>query len=691
MKIFLRFLSTIILLSIIVVLYNSEGQTPRKVILEEATNASCGPCAAQNPILKPWIDGNTDRVIPVVYHASWPGNNDPIYQYNKAMNDNRIVTYYKINSVPSGRINGLFGDSIKGPYKGAPGDTTGLSSKLNSFPATSPISIKINFTNYGSTGKVDIEVISTQALSTKKLRVVIVEQVHHYDNAGSNGEKDFEHLARVMLPDHNGTSISLIANVPKQFSFNYTLNPDVNFNLTAVAFIQDDKTNEILQAESDFETPLFALSSVTPDKFSTVSNSQPFGKGFNILNNTSTDVVFSVSVEKSVRTPSDWTAQSDKTGDITVKSNSTENINFSIIPGSSIGIGDAQLILQAKDNPNLILKSGMITALSNNVQTLQVIDDDTKYSLSSYIDYRKTPSDYIEISADNYVAVSNNLTSLKTLVWNTGTVGGLTTAKSTALTDAISNGANVMAVGNNIASNLNYYNALPFFNVEYIGYNIEGFGSSPWRVWLSGITGDVITNFLGSNKEGNLISYLLPVLKIIDTSSTFPILRFNNSGRYVNAKKDTVSMTAEESIFAVRSLIGDQRLILMSFCPYVLKNAQLRGTLVWNCIQWLETGIVSVEENTSSNENSNLSISSSPNPVEISSNIVYNIKGDKIRNIRLSLYNLLGEEVIILKTGMIQPGEYSAQLNAQELISGRYELILRADSDYITLPVYISK
>lgn len=690
----LRYLNIFIIIFVLFLLsYNTEAQTPRKTIFEEATNASCGPCASQNPLLKLWLDRNIDKVIPVVYHASWPGANDPIYQYNKVMNDARISSYYKITGVPSGRINGLIGDSVKGPYRGAPGDTTGLTSKLNSFTETSPISIQVNLTNYGSVGVVDIEIISTQAISAKKLRVVIVEQAHHYENAGTNGEKDFEHLARLMLPDHNGTTITLAANVKKNFSFNYTLNPEVNFDLTAVAFIQDDKTNEILQAGSDYEPPLFAISSDTPDMFAAGSNSQPFIKKFNFLNNTQTDAVFNVSIEKSSRTPSDWVAESDITGEINVKAYTSENINFSLCPGSTIGIGDAQLLLQSKDNPDLILKSGMVTAISNNVQSLQVIDDDVKYSLAPYINYRKTPSDYIEIPADNYVAVSNNLPNLKTLVWNTGAVGGLTSAKSTALTEAISNGANVLAVGNNIASNLNYYNALPFFNVEYAGHNIEGYGSAPWRVWLSGISGDIISNFLGSNKEGNLISYLLPVLKISDTTSTFPLLRFTNGGKYVNAKdyKDTISITAEESIFAVRSQIAGQRLILMSFCPYVLKNALLRATLVWNCIQWLETGIVGIEENNSIIENDNLSISASPNPMELSSNIVYTIKGDKLRNIRLSFYNLLGEEIAVLKTGLAQPGEYSAHLNSSALPNGRYELILRTDGQFISLPIYISK
>lgn len=37
------------------VLSSGNGQFIRKVLVEEATNASCGPCAAQNPSFQAWI------------------------------------------------------------------------------------------------------------------------------------------------------------------------------------------------------------------------------------------------------------------------------------------------------------------------------------------------------------------------------------------------------------------------------------------------------------------------------------------------------------------------------------------------------------------------------------------------------------------------------------------------------------
>lgn len=55
------------------------SQLKNMILLEEATNASCGPCASQNPILEQFLHDDSDAVIGVSYHAWWPGATDPMY------------------------------------------------------------------------------------------------------------------------------------------------------------------------------------------------------------------------------------------------------------------------------------------------------------------------------------------------------------------------------------------------------------------------------------------------------------------------------------------------------------------------------------------------------------------------------------------------------------------------------------
>jgi hypothetical protein len=86
------------------------GQTfLRKVLFEEATNASCGPCAANNPFLKAYIDSKGDTIIAIKYHASFPGY-DPMYLHNPSQNSERYATYYGMNAMPWLNVDGIIND-----------------------------------------------------------------------------------------------------------------------------------------------------------------------------------------------------------------------------------------------------------------------------------------------------------------------------------------------------------------------------------------------------------------------------------------------------------------------------------------------------------------------------------------------------------------------------------------------------
>lgn len=127
MKKFLFFFS---LLSFIILVpkFDAFADSPRKVLIEEATNTSCGPCAAQNPSFQAFIRNNFSDVIPLIYHAWWPGGNDPMYLENTAMNTARIK-YYGIDQqgVPEVRVNGKMALPPTGNwYEGAAGDTVAI-------------------------------------------------------------------------------------------------------------------------------------------------------------------------------------------------------------------------------------------------------------------------------------------------------------------------------------------------------------------------------------------------------------------------------------------------------------------------------------------------------------------------------------------------------------------------------------
>ncbi|MFA5478187.1 MAG: hypothetical protein WC271_15965, partial [Bacteroidales bacterium] len=180
----------------------SYAQADRRVMVEEATNASCGPCASQNPAFDALLQQNANIVTVLKYHASWPGY-DPMYNHNQSENDARIG-YYGINSVPRAIVGGVF--------NGAPSGVT--QSMLNSYAAVpSPfeeIDIYQQLSDNQDSLFVFMRVRAAQNISETGLRgmcAVVEKEINFTSPPGSNGERDFLDVMKKMLPNASGTQL----------------------------------------------------------------------------------------------------------------------------------------------------------------------------------------------------------------------------------------------------------------------------------------------------------------------------------------------------------------------------------------------------------------------------------------------------------------------------------------------------
>lgn len=62
------------------------GQAKKYPLFEHFTQASCGPCASQNPFFQEVFYANESNLHHVAYHTSWPGY-DPMYEFNSSESD----------------------------------------------------------------------------------------------------------------------------------------------------------------------------------------------------------------------------------------------------------------------------------------------------------------------------------------------------------------------------------------------------------------------------------------------------------------------------------------------------------------------------------------------------------------------------------------------------------------------------
>lgn len=238
--------STIILASLLMLLsLKINAQSERILLFECFTNASCGPCAQQNPALDALIDANADRIAAIKYHMNWPGSNDPMYLHNPNDNNARRGVY-NINSVPHTVVDGT-------RYSGLPSGIT--QNTVNQWlTVESPFEMLLSYEVDEAANIITVHVMGRASESVPgniKLFVGVIEKEIHYNNPpGSNGEKDFYSVMKKLLPTSSGITLDQVqAGSYFAYSFTWELaNVYNNDQLDAIAWIQNQDTRVVYQA-----------------------------------------------------------------------------------------------------------------------------------------------------------------------------------------------------------------------------------------------------------------------------------------------------------------------------------------------------------------------------------------------------------------------------------------------------------
>lgn len=224
----------------------------RLVLVEHFTQASCGPCASQNPALKVLLDANPTKVVALKYQVSWPGY-DPMYLANPTEVDAR-VQYYGVTGVPNSVMDG------SGP--GSPGTIVTQATIDNRYNTAAPLNLTASHQWTPGYDSIQIGVfianagtstVTSGAAGSLKLHVAIVEEEINYPSApGSNGETSFYQVMRKMVPNQSGTTLAdtWTAGQTQMLSFKVAA-PSYLANLNEVAivaFIQDNQGKAVLNA-----------------------------------------------------------------------------------------------------------------------------------------------------------------------------------------------------------------------------------------------------------------------------------------------------------------------------------------------------------------------------------------------------------------------------------------------------------
>jgi hypothetical protein len=219
----------------------------RKPSFEEFTSSTCAPCASFNTSFNPWTQTHADEITLVKYQMNWPGSGDPYYTAEAGTRRN----YYGVSFVPWPQCNGSFVDynitAVQAAF-----DEAVLQPGLAKIASTHSMN--------GTEITVSANILPFAGFEDARAHIIVIEN-KTTGNVASNGETEFHHVMMKMMPDANGTQLSLTDRVPVTITQTFDMastNVEEFDDLTVVVIFQDYASKEIFQSEYSVEEGLFA-------------------------------------------------------------------------------------------------------------------------------------------------------------------------------------------------------------------------------------------------------------------------------------------------------------------------------------------------------------------------------------------------------------------------------------------------
>lgn len=237
-----------------------DAQSNTMLMIEEGTQASCPPCATQNPGFDALLLANNEKVVVLKYQTWWPGF-DQMYNDNPTPVQNRIG-YYDISGVPTAVMNGALWANDCGAWEGAPACLS--QAEIDAAHAViSPLTMDISGVFDNGALKVTGTITADMDLSGDlKLRVAVTEQRIEIADVpgGTNGETHYEHVMKGFVGGADGIALdNMVAGDTYEINLERFLDafPVYNFaSLEVVAFVQDDNDKRVYQAAKDQEVEI---------------------------------------------------------------------------------------------------------------------------------------------------------------------------------------------------------------------------------------------------------------------------------------------------------------------------------------------------------------------------------------------------------------------------------------------------
>lgn len=228
-----------------------QGYFQRNTLLELFSSSTCSPCAKANPWIKKAYEavyaGEQASLLSVIkYQMNIPAPGDP------CVIDEGLYKFqlYGGSGVPAMYLNGVKRTSADG-WENFENELPMIIER--EFSKSTPLGIEAQMTREGNLFTVNVNLTNVIAYENAVLYVVFTEDSLSHP-AQSNGETEFFHVARKVLPSAYGEELELRASGTNTYTYSYTFDGQkprifAGLNgLSAVVYVQDKESLEVLQS-----------------------------------------------------------------------------------------------------------------------------------------------------------------------------------------------------------------------------------------------------------------------------------------------------------------------------------------------------------------------------------------------------------------------------------------------------------
>ena len=644
----------------------------RYSLVEHFTQASCGPCAAQNPAFSTFYAQNENRIHHIAYHTSWPGV-DPMNAANASEVGDR-VSYYGVSGVPDMWVGGTINTN--------PGSISEGMLVANEL-AGSPIQVVVMEATTGNQRDVTVKIngINTVTAGNYVLRVAVVEKMVSYGSApGSNGEKDFPNVFRKMLPSTTGDPVTMPAvgqNLVKNYT--YTLDPTWNASqIYVIAYIQEETSHAVLNSGTSKDWLVSYISGgasaaqVPANQVTSMNGS---------LDNAMNDIQI-LNVTLTSNAPSGWIGNVNYNGtilpsnntNISIPANTLAALNVEVNPSNEVALAKYELTVTNQNDTTQVFKK--IYYINNGIRDLV---------LGNINDYQNNYTDGL-ISAGNtvhgeltqyeykYLHNNNALQGLYNIYYNVGwTFPALSDEVVGLLEPFLDNGGNLLICGQDIAwdiapgvtgNHATAANQAFFANYMQATYVADG---SNTNNQLTPILSDAIYGAVPSATIADVyVGNMYPdEIQPVAGSAAMPIFNYNGNANKVAGLR----------------IDGNYKLVYLGIGIEMISNLNIRNQFVKITHDWFYSDISGVEYQQALND---LLKPNAPNPADTYTSIPVDMKG-KTGSLRLT--DLTGKVVltqeiaqnasnITVSTAELSAGTYFYHILSEGSISASYKMVV---------------